>query len=41
MNLAIIPARQGSKRLPKKNIKLFFKNQLYFIQLTQQKKRII
>ena len=24
MNLAIIPARLGSKRLPKKNIKLFY-----------------
>ena len=24
MNIAIIPARNGSKRLPKKNIKLFY-----------------
>ena len=25
MHIAIIPARSGSKRLPKKNIKLFYK----------------
>ena len=38
MNLAIIPARQGSKRLPKKNIKLFFKKPIIFYSIDSAKK---
>ncbi len=38
MNLAIIPARQGSKRLPKKNIKLFFKKPIISYSIDTAKK---
>jgi pseudaminic acid cytidylyltransferase len=38
MNLAIIPARQGSKRLPKKNIKLFFKKPIISYSIDVAKK---
>ena len=38
MNLAIIPARQGSKRLPKKNIKLFFKKPIISYSIDSAKK---
>ena len=32
-NIAIITARKGSERIKNKNLKLFFKNQLFIIQL--------
>ena len=38
MNLAIIPARAGSKRLPKKNIKLFFKKPILSYSINAAKK---
>jgi len=33
MNLAIIPARSGSKRVPNKNIKLFFKKPIIYYSI--------
>lgn len=38
MNIAIIPARGGSKRVPKKNIKLFFGKPLIFYSIDAAKK---
>ena len=38
MNLAIIPAKEGSKRLPKKNIKLFFKKPIIYYSINAAKK---
>ena len=38
MNLAIIPAREGSKRLPKKNIKLFFNKPIMHYSINAAKK---
>ena len=38
MNLAIIPARVGSKRLPEKNIKLFFKKPILSYSIYAAKK---
>ena len=38
MNIAIIPARGGSKRIPKKNIKLFFGKPLIFYSINAAKK---
>ena len=35
MNLAIIPARIGSKRIPKKNIKNFFGKPMIFYSIKQ------
>ena len=36
MNLCVIPARGGSKRIPKKILKFFTVSQLLFGQLSQQ-----
>ena len=37
MNLAIIPARKGSKRIPKKNIKHFFGKPVIYYSIKQAK----
>ena len=38
MNIAIIPARIGSTRLPKKNIKLFYKKPIISYAIKEAKK---